>query len=338
MAKDSKKQKIQFVEQALPYVIVFLLGCASAYGVRSYSDVPTKKYENYVIRKSSNGKLIAPLILGGDGYSLYEDSAFTGRVKKYVNQKTKDGAASSVSVYFKNLTTGSWTGVNENVHYAPASLMKVPILLAVLKQAESNPDLLNKKIYYDGNTDMNGNEYYKPQKTILPNHSYSVDDLLKYMIAYSDNNATVLLLSITPKIALTEIFTDLGLPIPDDNTTGAVDYLSDKLYSRLFRVLYNSTYLNEKYSEKALQILTTPDFDNGIVAKLPKDLKVANKFGERTIYNPNGSVEYRELHDCGLVYLEKSPYLLCIMTKGNDFKKLETIIQDISKIIYDNMI
>ena len=210
-------------------------------------------------------------------------------------------------------------------------------MLAVFKQAESDPSFLKKELYYDGTIDSNQDEYYKPEDAILPHHSYTIETLLNYMITYSDNNATILLLSVTQKNALTEIFTDLGLPVPDDNTTGTIDYMSDKLYSRLFRVLYNSTYLNEEYSEKALKILANPDFPNGITHSLPKDILVANKFGERTIYNQNGSVRYRELHDCGIIYATKSPYLLCIMTKGANFKKLETIIQDISTMTYATM-
>ena len=313
----------------------FILGCLFSYVLITITKASgTNTVDNYAIRKTLTGKLISPLLLGGDNQVLYDNGVLFKSIKGYINTSTNNGDTTNISVYFKNLTSGAWFGVNENDHYAPASLMKVPIMIAVFKEAESNHKLLEQEIYYDGKNDLNTEEYYKPQDKILPGHSYSVESLIGYMINYSDNNATRLLLSVTPQNNLTEIFTDLGLPIPNDNTTGTVDYMSDKLYSRLFRVLYNSTYLNEEYSEKALRILVNPDFPNGIIAPLPKSVSVANKFGERTVYDNKGVALYRELHDCGIIYKDSSPYLLCIMTKGSDFKSLESIIQAISKLAY----
>lgn len=342
MSKHYKNQnnKSKSILANIPYfshIFIFFLGVISTYlCITSLTNNPQKE-NSYMIRKPSKSKFVAPLLLGGDSTTFYRDDSFSKKINTYTDEEIRKNNALSISVYFKNLTTGNWAGVNENDHYAPASLMKVPIMLAIFKQAEEDPTFLKKELYYDGTTDLNQEEYYKPEMKILPHHSYSIQKLLDYMITYSDNNATVLLLSITPKNALTEVFTDLGLPVPDDTTTGTIDYMSDKLYSRLFRVLYNSTYLNEEYSEKALKILANPDFPNGITHSLPHDMSVANKFGERTIYNQDKTIRYRELHDCGIIYAPKSPYLLCIMTKGNDFKALETIIQDISTMTYTMM-
>jgi hypothetical protein len=65
---------------------------------------------------------------------------------------------------------------------------------------------------------------------------------------------------------------------------------------------------------------------------LPKSLAVAHKFGEREL--PNG---IKQLHDCGIVYLPKHPYLLCIMTRGTDYDRLSTVISTISKKIYEDL-
>ena len=319
-------------------ITIFSLGCLSTLVFSNVTNTNGKDLTDIsTIRKISTSKFIAPLLLSSDSKVFYEDDHFSQTISNYIKIKIKNGSATDISFYFKDLLTGRWTGVNENERYAPASLMKVPILIAVLKQAESDTSLLHKKLYYSGEKDLNEEEYYKPQKSIVKGHSYTVEELLDYMITYSDNNATVLLLGVTPQKNLSEIFTDLGLPSPEVITSGTVDYLSAKLYSRLFRVLYNSTYLQEEYSIQALKILNNIDFPNGIVSQMPKDIDVANKFGERTVYNIDKTVNYRELHDCGIVYVPKHPYLICIMTKGNDFKKLEAIIQDISEMTYKNI-
>jgi hypothetical protein len=65
--------------------------------------------------------------------------------------------------------------------------------------------------------------------------------------------------------------------------------------------------------------------------KLQKaNIPVAHKFGERTGFA--GGV--KQLHDCGIVYYPKNPYLLCIMTRGTDFTKLESTIAAVSKMVY----
>jgi beta-lactamase class A len=94
-------------------------------------------------------------------------------------------------------------------------------------------------------------------------------------------------------------------------------------------VLYYSTYLNKDYSEKALELLSNTEFTQGLVAPLPRSVTVAHKFGERAL--PDGT---NQLHDCGIVYYPGHPYLLCIMTKGPDFKDLTQAIQQISSKVY----
>ena len=66
---------------------------------------------------------------------------------------------------------------------------------------------------------------------------------------------------------------------------------------------------------------------------MPSDIQIAHKFGERGIARV-GKPEQKQLHDCGIVYYPKRPYLLCVMTRGEDFDKQARIIQDISKIVY----
>jgi hypothetical protein len=55
------------------------------------------------------------------------------------------------------------------------------------------------------------------------------------------------------------------------------------------------------------------------------------------VYDPQRNPLFRELHDCGIVYLPDNPYLLCVMTKGNDFAKMEKIIEEISRLSYERL-
>jgi beta-lactamase class A len=135
---------------------------------------------------------------------------------------------------------------------------------------------------------------------------------------------------------LAEIFTDLGLPLPHADPNQTIDFMSVKSYAYFFRVLYNASYLDREYSKKALELLGHTNFNHGLTAPLPNDLTVAHKFGERTITASTGSMT-QELHDCGIIYFPRRPYLLCIMTKGTNPDVLANQIEKISKTVYDFM-
>ena len=126
---------------------------------------------------------------------------------------------------------------------------------------------------------------------------------------------------------MADIFHDLNIDVP----TEVPDFtISAKNYSTFLRILYNSTYLNDSDSEKALDILSKTTFVDGLVAGVPKGTTIAHKFGEHV-----SSFHEIELHDCGIIYYPQNPYLLCVMTKGQDFSKLAKIIADISAMVYN---
>lgn len=66
------------------------------------------------------------------------------------------------------------------------------------------------------------------------------------------------------------------------------------------------------------------------MALLPACQK-AQKFGERV-----NSLQEIELHDCGIIYYPKNPYLLCVMTKGNNLDNLKSAIKNIYSIVYQS--
>src|SRR5207247_1002137 len=95
-----------------------------------------------------------------------------------------------------------------------ASLLKVLVMIAYYKLTETDTDILNKSIVYAGGptADKNLAMYFKPKETITPGKSYTVDQLIKYMIIDSDNNATSLLVSNLNDIeAINRVCKELGI-------------------------------------------------------------------------------------------------------------------------------
>ncbi|MBV9349422.1 MAG: serine hydrolase [Patescibacteria group bacterium] len=260
--------------------------------------------------------------------------ALKAKLASVVAKETKDGNADRISVFTVAFRSGEWAGVNENDTYDPASLLKVPIMIAYLQWAETNPSVLEQQFSYSGD-DQNANEYFKSANDIRPGVAYTANDLLAHMIGNSDNNAALLLENSIPKDQLTKVYTDLKLSVPS-GAAATPDYISAVQYAYFFRVLYNATYLDRFYSEKALDLLSLPDFTEGIVAGLPAKTVTAQKFGERSVV-ANNVLMNRELHDCGIVYKPNDPYLVCVMTQGTNFNALTGVIKDISALVYQNM-
>lgn len=286
-------------------------------------------------REKTESKYISPPLFCSESAPSKENKDLTNKMTKLINGHVREGSIDNASVYVRMLTTGEWAGVNEDYKYSPASLMKVAEMIAYFKEAESDPNLLSKKIYYGGiDKDANSFENFKPEKSIQKNTSYTIDELIDYMIKYSDNNAALVLNTLAEASLFDEIYSDLGLPFPPASNGGSTDYMSVKLFSRFFRVFYNATYLSSSLSEKAIKLLLKAKFPEGIAGGIPEGIEVASKFGERTVLKQDVRMVNRELHDCGIVYAQKEPYLLCIMTKGKDLSALSSIIRDISSLVY----
>lgn len=281
-------------------------------------------------------KMIKPLLLCSEKTNLYQDTELHSELKQYIDNKISDGKASDVSVYFKDLNSGAWMGVNENDKYSPASLLKVAIMLGYLKIAENEPSILTKEALFDTKENLNQSEYFVSSTTLQYGKTYTFADLIERMIEHSDNNAMAVLESFEENSPFNEVYADLGLPPPPDETNAArVDYISARLYASFFRVLYNATYLSRDLSNKALELLSQTHFDEGLAGGIPKGVTVAHKFGERTL-EQGGGIKFRELHDCGIVYKDGSPYIICVMTKGSgSFAELSDIIKSISKMAYE---
>ncbi|MBI2063250.1 MAG: serine hydrolase [Candidatus Yanofskybacteria bacterium] len=256
------------------------------------------------------------------------------RIEEFIDSKIKEKEITNVSIYFRDLVSGPTLGIDDHAVFAPASLLKVPLLITYLNFAEDKPELLEKKLTYHTTKEVIFEQLISPKESIQENESYSVNDLLKRLIKYSDNKAYIVLTKyLIQAYPNTDVFTetiqDLGIVSPRGERD---EVISVKSYSSIFIQLYHASFFrNKETSEKTLEFLANTDFNIGIVAGVPPEISVAHKFGERTGFE--GGI--KQLHDCGIVYYPKNPYLLCVMTRGHDIEKLSNVIGAISKMFYE---
>lgn len=273
--------------------------------------------------------LINPLLECADIISISNKkiNAIRNLVSNYISEAESTSRVSTAAVYFRDLNNGPWFGINEKEDFVPGSLLKVPLMISVYKEAMVNPSILKKELLFTGIEDYKQN--ISPPTQITPGKKYTVSEMVEYMIRYSDNDAADTLFRSLNQRQLVESYTDLGIKPPEDNQYT----VSVRTYASFFRILYNATYLNHAFSQKSLELLSQSSFNQGIVAGVPATVSVAHKFGERELIN----IKQKQLHDCGIVYFPGTPYILCVMTKGSDFTSLEKVSADISRIIYNNL-
>lgn len=312
----------------------FFLGIMVAVPVTLFfhDPVPAQSALGHPLRAEGNYTYVKPLLACDVGVTLEspELDALQAELDHAVEQATFEKRITDASVFVRELDSGIWTSVHADKQYEPASLFKVPILMAYLKQSRSQPDLLEQKITVTADHAPEVVQTIAPEKSVVVGETYTVKELLEYMILFSDNRALNALADGVDQEILHELFSELGVPIP---AKGDDDYaLSARLYSRFFRILYNATYLGPQTSEYALDLLAQVTYKEGLAANTPDNIAVAHKFGAASIPQEDGSKVF-ELHDCGIVY-DNTPYAVCIMTRGNDQEALPGVIAELAAIVH----
>ncbi len=324
-------KSINIVRTVVVLVPALLIGGAAGYLFRGV--VQGARLKVVEIRQGG-WNYINPLLECDQAQATIDDSELRPlrkRVENFVTNDLKKKWGDEVSVYFRELNDGLYFEIGREKHFYPASLIKVPMLIAVLKQVEANPGLLMKKIVFDDPRLQSGQNIEVTERLVL-GRSYTVDDLLRRMIQYSDNVSFDLLLTkVVDQRKYDETYTDLGMPPAVVSVKKPVYELSTEQYASCFRFLFNASYLNKRLSEKALEYLTASDFKLGLVAGVPANTVVAHKFG---FWQEQG---VRLLHDCGIVYYPNHPYLLCVMTSAPDRGIIDPTIGELSHFIYQEI-
>lgn len=266
------------------------------------------------------------------GYNVrHEPIPFKHKVEKFITQQVKSEKNLEVSVYYRDLSDGPWFGLNENVEFDPASLMKVPVMICWLKRAEQDPAVLKKKLTFNDKNYAWADQGLKERQTLTAGSAYSIEELLRYMIHFSDNKALHLLykdLSPAEIEYVTESMDINSDPHPDKSR------ITVHSYSGFLRILYNASFLSREMSEKALKLMSFQNFQYGIIAGIPKGVRLSSKYG---FFQDEQRPDVIQLHEFGIVYHPNGPYILGVLTRGSNFIKQAEIIKTISEIIYTSV-
>ncbi len=277
--------------------------------------------------------LVDPAVCSGEPSNKVSFDSFRKDLEDHHASAKQNGAIESASIFFRDLRNGPQIVLNVDETYAPMSLMKMPLMVAILKYAESHPGVLEEKIHTPMGFATNV-QIMNSAQTLLPNHDYTIEEMLIFMISYSDNRALGMLGEWFDKRAGRDSVEDtlVGLGLMRRQDIAPATVILARTYGAILRILYGAAYLNLESSQKALDFLTKTEFKDGLTHDVPDGVRVAHKFG--VLDDGTGEVQ---LHDCGITYHPSGPYVLCVMTRGKNYERQARYIQDVASRVYQRV-
>lgn len=299
------------------FIIVVLVLLALA--VSAYLFGKSDSTSSVEKRSAAKYSFLAPRLFGPESNDLLIN--FT-QLREVMKDTYKEHDL-PLGVYFEYLPTGSSIGVNDQFEVELGSLAKVPAVMAVYKNIEagnlSTSSVLTLKPEYLDN--QFGSMWQKGAGAKV-----TVGEAVKASLVESDNTAVNTLIASIPDASHDVVFERLDLP---KTTDGVYPTMSPKGYASIFRNLYLSSYLSYAHSNTILEYLSKTIYNDKLPAGVPSSVKVSHKIGvfntpetKTTVYN-----------DCGIVYVPKRPYILCVMAATDEATARKEMIT-YSKMVY----
>lgn len=231
------------------------------------------------------------------------------------------------SFYFEYLPTGTNIRDGDSNELVGASLMKTPIVMNLYKAAEAGKIDLNKKVMVQ-KSDISSDPLYGSPGKLKAGDMLTLREISRIALTESDNTAAYIVFRTSKDLIplKDQSLNNLDIEVQTRKTEEGGEYvlIGARAYASILKCLYLSCYLSEDSSSEILDSLTASTTTKRIKAGVPDNIKVASKIG---------SFSQQTQSDCGIVYLPKRPYLLCIMLQSN--KDVETYFKEISRIAYE---
>ena len=235
------------------------------------------------------------------------------------NDLNKIGENKNLSIYFEFLNTGANIAVNKDAAFWPASLMKIPIAMAVMKKVERGQwQLENELVLYEKDKDSAFGDLYKEPA----DKHFTIRYLLKKMLVDSDNTARTILLRNLESKDIDEVLLHLGI----DDIFNTDNQVTAKKYSIFWRSLFNSSFLQPENSEVLIRLMSESSAKQYLRQGLPDEILFSHKIG--VVYKDN------IYSDSGIVYVPGRPYILTVMMQGIPEPEAEKEFKEISEKAY----
>jgi len=208
------------------------------------------------------------------------------------------------SFYFEDLKSGFIYGYNEHVKMTSAGCMKLPVVMAVLKDVEEGKISLDDNILLTSKDRVEGSGILKE----LNSREYTIKELIIVTLIESDNTATQKLVGIMGFDNLDRKFKEMGLKDTNMNDMpgSPINLTTSYDLSLCWKILKNEEYLTSEHSRYIIELLKGDNKKKKTAFYLDENLKqkIASKAGGLT------GVE----NDTTLIEIQKGDFIFTIMS------------------------
>jgi beta-lactamase class A len=232
--------------------------------------------------------------------------------------KNKKG---SYSIYFKDLKSDKFFGINENQINTAASVNKLPIIATLYYLDYKNKISLDDQVTIQKEDVQDyGTGSIRYQE--MP-QTYSLRNLAKLSLKESDNTAAHVINVKIGEENVQKLVDTWGMKQTNmaDNKTTAYDM------SILLNKIYNNQIASAANTKELLEFMTETDFEDRLTKDLPEGVKVHHKSGDGEGF----------VHDVGIIETKNGAYYLGVMTSdvnGKEDEAKKTIAQ-VSKRVFE---
>lgn len=231
----------------------------------------------------------------------------------------------------KDLTTGEKLTMNANMLFPSASMIKVPILYEIMRQAAAGSLSLEEMLTVSEEVRVGGAGILFELRPDIP---MTIRELATLMIILSDNTATNMLIDRIGMTKVNQTMHKLGLTSTvlrrrmmdfAAAKAGRENQTSARDMAGLFEIILNSTTLPHEYSTLILDILKRQQVRDKLPFYLPEETVLANK---------TGTLPGAE-HDGGILFLQSGTYIISIFTADliANYEGLQ-MVANLGRIIY----
>ena len=269
--------------------------------------------------------LVAGVLLLSGGTHATEDAYVSLQASLENFAQSHNGV---ISVSFTDLTTNKHIGVQDDIKFNPASVIKVPVMVEVFRQVLDGRISLQDKLRMRRTDVIGGSGFLYTQKV---GRTYTIRYLTEIMITHSDNTATKMLIDHLGARNINKTMRELGLKdtvIGSSNLLRAegLNYSSPRDMNMLLAQIYHGNILSRDRCQEMMSIMTRQHHKWGIPKYLPGSLRIANK---------TGTLNYVK-NDSGIVFFEGRPYVLSVFTTKKDPNAFGLMwVPQVSRIVYE---
>ncbi len=242
------------------------------------------------------------------------------QIRDYLGSKIND-----FGVYVYDSSSDETLSINGNTDFGPASIIKVPYAVLVLRDIDAGKYTLDTTFKVRNKDKFST---YDPIGSLPEGTPVKISKYLSDMISISSNTALQHLDTFlgTADVINPRINNELGIDpyynYPQRTNSNAV--------GKMMKGILQETYLTKESNEYLLNLMrnAAADLKVGVSNGLPSSIKFVNKVG---FYDTDNDLAYQ---DAAIIWGEKTNYVLVVLDKKIDWASAQARLKEISKKVY----